>query len=174
MTMTKRVQYYVFIVFYVILQGTPMLATAIGEHYPKSARRALNYLKIGWPVEITEISYYEDGGSTGFTIVDPEEKILLCFFHANRGGKPGQMYLGGRNPSDRNAHPMPLCGIEEMSVLRVVEAYLNAKLTEDEKRMLSETRGYSGINEKQADYRLLLRTVKYRNEICNELLKADS
>jgi hypothetical protein len=148
---------------------------SIDEAGPKSVRRDLTHFELRWQIKVTDIAYYEDGGSTGFTIVDADEKQIQCFFHANMDGdSPGLLYLGGRVPSDENSRPVPLCGIDKMSVIRLAEAYLNTVLTAEEQKELLEARSVHDIEKKNDDYRRLLVMLDYRNSLCHELLKTDS
>jgi len=111
-------------------------------------------------VEIIDILYYRDGGTTGIIIKDSYGKnFSFCFDgrlqEVNKTNKR-HIYLGATYPTDPNAQKLLIGGAEEKSILKILRNWVAGKIPKEEQVKLSNINTVVGLSEEELKiYRVL-------------------
>lgn len=105
-------------------------------------------IKLSLPIEIEDAAMYRDGGSTSITLRDSNGKtfdfVLLNpgAFYYDENPKPWHIYIGNINQPNPEENKIPIGGMEEKSILNLLEKLLAEKLSKEEQIELSEKLDY--------------------------------
>lgn len=125
------------------------------------------------PIEIKEVMYYRDGGTTGVILIDKNsQEFQFCLDGRMQFGEevePYQIYVGSTHPEGTGAESIPIDGVEEKSLLKILEYYIDQKLSLFEQEKLIKCLyplDLSNLSEKEielARIMAIIETLKNRN-----------
>ena len=120
-------------------------------------------LGVQYPLEIVEVIFYSDGGTTGVIAKDANNKdFVFCLdgrMQINEIGKkiePYHIYLKAGYPTDSNSQKISIAGEEEKALLNILQDWVNKQISEEEQIRLLNIRTVVGSSEKEFKiYRIL-------------------
>jgi len=128
----------------------------------------LSVLGLQMPIKIADVGYYEDGGTIGVLIIDiKDDTLAFCkdgrmrLIDPNKplpDYEPRFFYLGATHPTSQKARKIPIGGIEERALFKVLKLWVD-EIIPDEKeieRLLNTKSPGTTLSQRELDIRHLL------------------
>ena len=135
-------------------------------------------LGILYPLEIKEVAFYEDGGTTGIIAKDANNKdFSFCLDGRMQETKIGEetepyhIYFKTIYPTDANAQEISIAGEKEKAILNILQDWVNKQVSEEEHIRLLNIRTVVGLSEEELkNYRIIkvIKKLEDRNKIIDQ------
>ena len=140
-------------------------------------------LGILYPLEIIEVVFYSDGGTTGVISKDTNNKdFIFCLdgrMQINEIGKelePRYIYIGATYPTRPNAQKISIASEKEKAILYILQDWANKQVSKEEQIRLLNIRTVVGLSEEELKiYRILkiIKKLEDRNKIIDQFDASD-
>lgn len=147
--------------FGIILAKEPVVYA--GQSDAQEVILSSGIVRIFPPIEIKDILYYQDGGTTGIILMDSRGKTFyFCLdgrLRVQESGKalePYHIYIGATHPEGPGAQSIPVGGKEEKSILKLLQIWLDDQVPAQEQEKLFNTTSVINLSEEEiAAYRVI-------------------
>ena len=102
------------------------------------------------PIEVIELAYYRDGGSTGIRAVDARgREFSLCFDGSMVSRTPSRIYFGVYYARDAGGELLPEGSGDERAVLALLQGWVDSHLTRERHAELSGRHLEAGVSQEE-------------------------
>jgi len=139
--------------------GRLELSSAPPPATQRAAERAAEALGLKLPVQVTEVSFIHDGGTTAVRLVDAGKRTLRVFMDRRKNSRPPRHLFTGAYPGKEGSKEQPIGGRTEQAVFALLQAWVDRQADPERQARLRLVRSVVGLSEEDLKLLRVIRVI---------------